>query len=423
MENKVRYKLHKVKKQWVTLAVASAALATIVGGSVATSSLTSAEEINNTNGSPSTTTVGENTNPVVEKEVGTTTEVGNTSNATTTERAAVTADKPAETTVQPNSGTTSDRAAAVEVEAKPETTAKPEVAAKPETATTSEVAANAGVAAPTAEKSKELSEAEIKAAVSLDNIKKEKDGKYYYLLEDGSHKKNFAITVNGQVLYFDENGALSSTSTYSFTQETTNLVTDFTKNNAAYDSTKASFELVDGYLTADSWYRPKEILEAGTTWKASTEKDFRPLLMSWWPDKDTQVAYLNYMTKALSNGEETKDVFTIENSQASLNAAAQIIQRKIEVKIAANKSTDWLRQSIEAFVKDQDKWNINSESPGKEHFQKGALLFVNSDLTKWANSDYRKLDQTATSRLAKDKIKSGSDAGYEFLLSSDIDNS
>lgn len=423
MENKVRYKLHKVKKQWVTLAVASAALATIVGGSVATSSLASAEEINNTNGSPSTTTVGENTNPVVEKEVGTTTEVANPATATTTDNEAVTADKPAETTVQPNSGTTSDRAAAVEVEAKPETTAKPEVAAKPETATTSEVAANAGVAASTTDKSKELSEAEIKAAVSLDNIKKEKDGKYYYLLEDGSHKKNFAITVNGQVLYFDENGVLSSTSTYSFTQETTNLVTDFTKNNAAYDSTKASFELVDGYLTADSWYRPKEILEAGTTWKASTEKDFRPLLMSWWPDKDTQVAYLNYMTKALSNGEETKDVFTIENSQASLNAAAQIIQRKIEVKIAANKSTDWLRQSIEAFVKDQDKWDINSESPGKEHFQKGALLFVNSDLTKWANSDYRKLDQTATSRLANDKIKSGSDAGYEFLLSSDIDNS
>ena len=132
MENKVRYKLHKVKKQWVTLAVASVALATIVGGSVATSSLASAEETNNSNGSPSTTTVGENTNPVVEKEVGTTTEVANTSNATTTERAEVTADKPAGTTVQPNSGTTSDRAAAVEVEAKPETTAKPEVATKPE---------------------------------------------------------------------------------------------------------------------------------------------------------------------------------------------------------------------------------------------------------------------------------------------------
>ena len=417
MENKVRYKLHKVKKHWVTLAVASAALATIVGGSVATSSLASAEETNHSDASPSTTTVGENTNPIVEKEVTATNDLANTSNATTTDRAALTADKPAENLAQPSAGVTTNEAATTE--AKPETNLSTDVTAKP----VADEVANAGVAVANTEKSKELSESEIKAAVSLDNIKKESDGKYYYLLEDGSHKKNFAITVNGQVLYFDENGALSSTSTYSFTQGTTNLVTDFTKNNAAYDSTKASFELVDGYLTADSWYRPKEILEAGTTWKASTEKDLRPLLMAWWPDKDTQVAYLNYMTKALSNGQETKDVFTLENSQASLNAAAQIIQRKIEVKIAAYKSVEWLRQSIEAFVKDQDKWNVNSETPGKEHLQKGALLFVNSDLTKWANSAYRKLDQTATSRLANDKIKSGSDAGYEFLLSSDIDNS
>lgn len=417
MENKVRYKLHKVKKHWVTLAVASAALATIVGGSVATSSLASAEETNHSDASPSTTTVGENTNPIVEKEVTATNDLANTSNATTTDRAALTTDKPAENLAQPSAGVTTNEAATTE--AKPETNLATDVTAKP----VADEVANAGVAVANTEKSKELSESEIKAAVSLDNIKKESDGKYYYLLEDGSHKKNFAITVNGQVLYFDENGALSSTSTYSFTQGTTNLVTDFTKNNAAFDSTKASFELVDGYLTADSWYRPKEILEAGTTWKASTEKDLRPLLMAWWPDKDTQVAYLNYMTKALSNGEETKDVFTLENSQASLNAAAQIIQRKIEVKIAADKSVEWLRQSIEAFVKDQDKWNVNSETPGKEHLQKGALLFVNSDLTKWANSAYRKLDQTATSRLANDKIKSGSDAGYEFLLSSDIDNS
>ena len=417
MENKVRYKLHKVKKHWVTLAVASAALATIVGGSVATSSLASAEETNHSDASPSTTTVGENTNPIVEKEVTSTNDLANTSNATTTDRAALTADKPAENLAQPSAGVTTNEAATTE--AKPETNLATDVTAKP----VADEVANAGVAVANTEKSKEFSESEIKAAVSLDNIKKESDGKYYYLLEDGSHKKNFAITVNGQVLYFDENGALSSTSTYSFTQGTTNLVTDFTKNNAAYDSTKASFELVDGYLTADSWYRPKEILEAGTTWKASTEKDLRPLLMAWWPDKDTQVAYLNYMTKALSNGQETKDVFTLENSQASLNAAAQIIQRKIEVKIAADKSVEWLRQSIEAFVKDQDKWNVNSETPGKEHLQKGALLFVNSDLTKWANSAYRKLDQTATSRLANDKIKSGSDAGYEFLLSSDIDNS
>ena len=99
-----------------------------------------------------------------------------------------------------------------------------------------------------------------------------------------------------------------------------------------------------------------------------------------------------------------------------MNAAAQIIQRKIEVKIAANKSTDWLRQSIEAFVKEQDKWDINSESPGKEHFQKGcSLLFVNSDLTKWANSDTVNLIKRRQVVWQKDKIKSGSDAGYEFF--------
>ena len=424
MENKVRYKLHKVKKQWVTLAVASVALATIVGASVTTSSLVSAEEINNTNGSPSTTTVGENTNPVVEKEVGTTTEVANTSNATTTDRAAVTADKPAETTVQPNSGATSDRAAAVEVEAKPETTAKPEVAAKPETATTSEVATNAGVAAPTTEKSKELSEAEIKAAVSLDNIKKEKDGKYYYLLEDGSHKKNFAITVNGQVLYFDENGVLSSTSTYSFTQETTNLVTDFTKNNAAYDSTKASFELVDGYLTADSWYRPKEILKDGKEWTASTENDKRPLLTVWWPSKAIQASYLNYMKE---QGLGTNQTYTSFSSQTQMDQAALEVQKRIEERIAREGNTDWLRTTIKNFVKTQPGWNSTSENlDNNDHLQGGALLYNNDSRTSHANSDYRLLNRTPTSQTGKHNpkyTKDTSNGGFEFLLANDIDNS
>ncbi len=53
---------------------------------------------------------GENTNPVAEKSAFNNWS-GKYSNATTTERAAVTADKPAEMTVQPNSGTTSDSAA------------------------------------------------------------------------------------------------------------------------------------------------------------------------------------------------------------------------------------------------------------------------------------------------------------------------
>ena len=44
MENKVHYKLHKVKKQWVTIAVASVALATVLGGLSVTTSSVSADE-------------------------------------------------------------------------------------------------------------------------------------------------------------------------------------------------------------------------------------------------------------------------------------------------------------------------------------------------------------------------------------------
>ena len=159
MENKVRYKLHKVKKHWVTLAVASAALATIVGGSVATSSLASAEETNHSDASPATTTVGENTNPIVEKEVTSTNDFANTSNATTTDRAALTADKPAENLAQPSAGVTTNEAATTE--AMPETNLATDVTAKPAT----DEVANDGVAVANTEKSKELSESEIKAAV------------------------------------------------------------------------------------------------------------------------------------------------------------------------------------------------------------------------------------------------------------------
>ena len=79
--------------------------------------------------------------------------------------------------------------------------------------------------------------------------------------EDGSYKTNFAVSVNGQLLYFGKDGALTSTSTHSFTPGTTNLVDAFSSHNRAYDSKKESFELVDGYLTPNSWYRPVTILE------------------------------------------------------------------------------------------------------------------------------------------------------------------
>ena len=64
-----------------------------------------------------------------------------------------------------------------------------------------------------------LKDSEVEAALSLKNIKYT-DGKYYYVNEDGSHKENFAITVNGQLLYFGKDGALTSSSTHSFTPGT-----------------------------------------------------------------------------------------------------------------------------------------------------------------------------------------------------------
>ena len=44
MGKKVHYKLHKVKKQWVTIAVTSAALASIVGGATVANQKVSADE-------------------------------------------------------------------------------------------------------------------------------------------------------------------------------------------------------------------------------------------------------------------------------------------------------------------------------------------------------------------------------------------
>ena len=253
----------------------------------------------------------------------------------------------------------------------------------------------------------------------MNNIK-QVDGKYYYVKEDGSYKTNFAVSVNGQLLYFGKDGALTSTSTHSFTPGTTNLVDAFSSHNRAYDSKKESFELVDGYLTPNSWYRPVTILENGEKWRVSTEKDFRPLLMAWWPDVDTQVAYLNTFSKHFN----LNATYSTSQSQSELNAAAKTIQIKIEQEISAKKSTEWLRQAIESFVKEQDQWNTTTENYTlADHLQGGALLYVNNDKTPWANSDYRLLNRTPSNQDGSLNGTGRYLGGYEFLLANDVDNS
>lgn len=400
MGKKVHYKLHKVKKQWVTIAVTSAALASIVGGATVANQKVSADETTK----PVASTTAESDVVVETHEVAAPAATATTdATATTTDKAAdaATVETPAAaTTATP---VTTDRAAV----ANGATTETPAAAATDTTLTV-------------AEKPKSgVTEKEETAALSLDNIK-QVDGKYYYVKEDGSYKTNFAVSVNGQLLYFGKDGALTSTSTHSFTPGTTNLVDAFSSHNRAYDSKKESFELVDGYLTPNSWYRPVTILENGEKWRVSTEKDFRPLLMAWWPDVDTQVAYLNTFSKHFN----LNATYSTSQSQSELNAAAKTIQIKIEQEISAKKSTEWLRQAIESFVKEQDQWNTTTENYTlADHLQGGALLYVNNDKTPWANSDYRLLNRTPSNQDGSLNGTGRYLGGYEFLLANDVDNS
>ena len=410
MGKKVHYKLHKVKKQWVTIAVTSAALASIVGGATVANQKVSADETTK----PVASTTAES-DVVVETH-----EVAAPAATATTDATAVTTDKAADTTtVEPPAAVTT----AADTTTNTAAPAATDRAAVVNDATTEAPATTATATDTTltvAEKPKSgVTEKEETAALSLDNIK-QVDGKYYYVKEDGSYKTNFAVSVNGQLLYFGKDGALTSTSTHSFTPGTTNLVDAFSSHNRAYDSKKESFELVDGYLTPNSWYRPVTILENGEKWRVSTEKDFRPLLMAWWPDVDTQVAYLNTFSKHFN----LNATYSTSQSQSELNAAAKTIQIKIEQEISAKKSTEWLRQAIESFVKEQDQWNTTTENYTlADHLQGGALLYVNNDKTPWANSDYRLLNRTPSNQDGSLNGTGRYLGGYEFLLANDVDNS
>ena len=408
MGKKVHYKLHKVKKQWVTIAVTSAALASIVGGATVANQKVSADEATQ----PVASTTAES-DVVVETH-----EVAAPAATATTDAAATTNDKAADTATVATPAAATTTTDTTTNTAAPTTTDRAAVANGATTETPA--AAATDVTLTVAEQPKSgVTEKEETAALSLDNIK-QVDGKYYYVKEDGSYKTNFAVSVNGQLLYFGKDGALTSTSTHSFTPGTTNLVDAFSSHNRAYDSKKESFELVDGYLTPNSWYRPVTILENGEKWRVSTEKDFRPLLMAWWPDVDTQVAYLNTFSKHFN----LNATYSTSQSQSELNAAAKTIQIKIEQEISAKKSTEWLRQAIESFVKEQDQWNTTTENYTlADHLQGGALLYVNNDKTPWANSDYRLLNRTPSNQDGSLNGTGRYLGGYEFLLANDVDNS
>ncbi|MGT2750258.1 glycoside hydrolase family 70 protein [Streptococcus orisasini] len=416
MEIKLRYKARKVKKHWVTVAVASGLLALGSAGLGVSASAETSQISEQAVPQKSETTLSSTKEPTETQETTeqtkATNQVENTEISEKTVSEQPQKDSAAQITSEAN--TTRANETQEQVTAPEKTVPKVQSSTKTVTLAQRQTAEQA--------QAQKLSDADLSA---IPNVKKI-DGKYYYIGSDGQVKKNFALTADGKTLYFDkETGALTDTSQYQFTQGLTSLNNAYTTHNQIVNLEKGSLETVDNYVTADSWYRPKDILKDGKTWTASTESDLRPLLMSWWPDKQTQVAYLNYMNK---QGLGTGTTYTADSSQESLNLAAQNVQAKIESKISQTRQTQWLREIINSFVKTQSDWNIQTESDTsageKDHLQGGALLYVNDKRTPHADSNYRLLNRTPTSQTGKQKyFEDNSMGGYEFLLANDIDNS
>ncbi|EHJ52706.1 glycoside hydrolase family 70 protein [Streptococcus macacae] len=436
MEKKVHFKLRKVKKRWVTVSVASTVLAltSLSGGFVKADSNEDSNQVVNDSQTGLVTTSKETT-----KEDSASSGAANT---------ATSEPKVTENNLKNNAATkTADANAAVNAQAavsQSKSVSDKIVAASPKAA--NRTAANNKVAAantaanvrrsvtakfvPNKPKDIKINQSgllgrdNVEALNSVKNIKNV-NGKYYYYKEDGTVQKNYALNINGKIFYFDETGALSDSSLpkRGSTSDFTDKTSDFAKHNQAYSTAAESFEHINNYLTADSWYRPKSILKDGKTWTESTDKDFRPILMSWWPDQETQRQYVNYMNTQLG----INRTYNSSTSQAQLDLAAQTVQTKIEEKITATKNTNWLRSIISSFVKTQTAWNSESEKPFDDHLQKGALLYSNNSKTSpHANSNYRILNRTPTYQTGKHDPRYTADpsmGGYEFLLANDVDNS
>ncbi|WP_398601056.1 glycoside hydrolase family 70 protein [Streptococcus tangpeifui] len=371
MEKNLRYKLHKVKKQWVAIGVTTFAVGFLAGGQVVAA--------DTTDGNGGNTQVAhlipkEPTDYKFDTPSGIFTGL-NFANAQTS---------PA-----------GDNAGANQ----------PAGGIEPQTA---EDAATDGQAVPQTSDQ----------PGHLENV----DGQTYYVDANGQRLKNYSTVIDGKTYYFDAQTGQAQAETPQVNQNDNQVAPDtYAANNQAFTNDVSSFETVDNYVTADSWYRPRKILKNGESWQTSTESDMRPVLMTWWPDAATKAAYANYWVKeGLISG-------SYSPNSANLETAVQTIQAAIEKKIASEGSTAWLRDKMSQFVKSQNQWSLASENPtvypNQDHLQGGALLFSNNEATAHANSDWRLLNRNPTFQTGKQKYFTTNYAGYELLLANDVDNS
>lgn len=470
MDKKVHYKMHKVKKQWVTIAVTGMSLGAVSAVSLGTNDgVVQADEhtdatvaipditvdtgtvSNDTTAAQDPTTAvaatndvatdqaaptatfdltTDTTNTVAANAVDTAAPVGTDRAATTTDTTA-TNDTAVDTT---NNNTTTDTTTVTDRAATRERRATGARRGPTGGRRATPVNGNTNNANNTVTVVNNDLPATNNVVTDGPSHIKTIDGKQYYVEDDGTIRKNYVLERNGGSQYFNaETGELSNQKEYRFDKnggtgssaDSTNTnVTVNGDKNAFYGTTDKDIELVDGYFTANTWYRPKEILKDGKEWTASTENDKRPLLTVWWPSKAIQASYLNYMKE---QGLGTNQTYTSFSSQTQMDQAALEVQKRIEERIAREGNTDWLRTTIKNFVKTQPGWNSTSENlDNSDHLQGGALLYNNDSRTSHANSDYRLLNRTPTSQTGKHNpkyTKDTSNGGFEFLLANDIDNS
>ncbi|KOY75842.1 Dextransucrase [Apilactobacillus kunkeei] len=241
------------------------------------------------------------------------------------------------------------------------------------------------------------------------------DGKTYYY-NDNVMLKSQVIEDNGTKYYFGDDGALTN-----YTNNFAAGTIAASDKTAIYSADDKNITNVNGFITADSWYRPKQIQVSDGQWRDSTEKDFRPLLSVWWPSQKVEIDYLNYMSKqGLVSG-----TFSSNNTSNQLNTAAATVRLNIEKNIQANNgSVDKIKTIFTNFVNSQSQWNMTSENYDlNDGFQGGSLIYGNNDLTPNANSDYRVINRNPSQQNGVLNYNKTSYIGYEFLLANDVDNS
>lgn len=241
------------------------------------------------------------------------------------------------------------------------------------------------------------------------------DGKTYYF-NNNAELKSQVVVDNSTVYYFGTDGALTDVNT-NFASGTI-AASDKT---AIYSADDKNITNVNGFITADSWYRPKQIQLNDNEWRDSTSNDFRPLLSVWWPSQKVEINYLNYMSQqGLVSGS-----FSSSNTSDQLNAAAATIRLNIEKNIQVNNgSVDKIKTIFTNFVNSQSQWNMNSENYDlNDGFQGGSLIYGNNSQTPNANSNYRLINRNPSQQNGVLNYNKTSYIGYEFLLANDVDNS